>query len=276
MDAIGFQGALMRLQRWISSSIPFAAVALVSAAPMATAQQGMQLFEWSGQVDREVQIVMRGTDVRTQNIGASEPGRARARALTALPRQDGRLTLQVASGRGNVNVVQQPTSQNGYTAIIRVEDPGNGAATYRILGYWERYANGNDGRRDRDRDRGRGHDRDDGYNGRGNNGVNGSGRPNESMFHWTGNVDGELEIRIQNGRVSYRTVSGAQPTSIRSNNGFMNVPRTDASVGVVRNQGRGSVSVIQQPSPRNGYATVIRVRDPEGGFGYYDFDLMWQ
>ena len=45
---------------------------------------------------------------------------------------------------------------------------------------------------------------------------------------------------------------------------------------VVQNQGRGSVSVIQQPASWNGYTTVIRVKDPQGGYGFYDFNLIWQ
>jgi len=275
----------MNMQRWIQRSIPMAAVALVAAAPLAVAQQGQQLFEWTGQVDREVQIMMRGNNVRTTLVGPTEPGRARARAFSTLPRQDGRIDVQVMNGRGNVNVMQQPSAQNGYTAIIRVDDPSAGSAPYRIVGYWQPYANGdvyrnnrnnrNNRNRDRDYDN-RGRDGDDRYDRRNDNNVYTNGRPNQSMLHWTGNVDGELEIRIQNGRISYRNLSGAQPTSIRASNGYMNVPRTDASVGVVQNQGRGSVYVVEQPSSRNGYTTVLRVRDPQGGYGYYDFDLMWQ
>ena len=253
-----------------------AAVALVAAAPFAGAQQGQQLFEWTGQVDREVQITMRGSQLSTNAIGPAEPGRARARAYSTLPRRDGQVQLQVVNGRGSVNIVQQPNPQNGYTMVVRVNDPTAGSAPYRIIGYWQGSSNGdvyrnNRGRGDRDR-----HDNRDNNGRNGNNGVYGNGRPNESMLHWSGNVDGELEIRIQNGRVTYRNLSGAQPTSIQSNAGYMNVPRTDASVGVVQNQGRGSVSVLQQPSARNGYATVLRVRDPQAGYGYYDFDLMWQ
>ena len=268
----------MSMQRWLQRSLPFATVALVAAAPMAMAQQGQEIFEWNGQVDREVQIVIRGNDVRTNRIGANEPGRARVRSISNLPRQDGQISIQVLNGRGNVNIVQQPSNSNGYTAIVRIEDPSGGSAPYRVIGYWQTYANG-DVYRDRGRGRGRDRDHD---RGRGNDdryprgGVYGDNRPNQSMLHWSGNVDGELEIRIQNGRVLYHNLSGNQPTSIRVNNGFMNVPRTDASVGVSLNQGRGYVNVIEQPSARNGYSTVVRIRDPQGGYGYYDFDLMWQ
>jgi hypothetical protein len=69
---------------------------------------------------------------------------------------------------------------------------------------------------------------------------------------------------------------GAQPTNIRADRGSVNMPRTNATLNVVQNQGRGSVSVIQQPAQWNGYTTVIRVKDPQGGYGFYDFNLIWQ
>jgi hypothetical protein len=40
--------------------------------------------------------------------------------------------------------------------------------------------------------------------------------------------------------------------------------------------GRGSVSVVQQPSSYNGYTAVIRVYDPRPGYGDYGFDLNWR
>jgi hypothetical protein len=275
----------MKLQRWIQRSMPMAVVLLSGATPVVLAQGGGQeLFEWRGRVDREVQVVMRGRNVRTDRIGQTEPGRARIREIGSLPRQDGEINVRVLDGRGRVDVIQQPRAQNGYTAIVRIVDPRSGSDSYRLTAYWQSYSNGeyvgkNRGRgrgRDRDRDNGgdiyRDRDRDDGGydNGRYDR------RSGQSMLHWSGNVDGELEVRIQNGRIDYRTLSGAEPTSIRADRANLNVPRTNASVAVVQNQGRGTVSVTQQPSSWNGYTTVIRVRDPQGGYGFYDFDLMWQ
>lgn len=39
---------------------------------------------------------------------------------------------------------------------------------------------------------------------------------------------------------------------------------------------RGTVDVIQQPDARNGYTTVIRVRDPEKGRGTHRVAAYWQ
>jgi hypothetical protein len=265
----------MSMQRWIQRSIPLATIALIGAAPMAVAQAGQEVFRWNGPVDREVQIVIRGSELSTRRIGSNESNRARARVTMQLPRRDGQLIVQTLNGRGDVEVIQQPSSQNGYTAVVRIQDPRSGSDNYQLVGYWESYSNGEI--IGRGRGRGRGDDRNGGiYRDRDNGGYNNGRIGNQSLMHWSGNVDGELEIRIQNGRVDYRTLSGAQPTSIRSNLGTGSMPRSNATVSVSAAQGRGSVNVIQQPSSFNGYTTVIRVRDPQGGYGFYDFDLIWQ
>lgn len=265
----------MKMQRWFERAILVAAAMLAGAAPMLFAQ-GQQLFEWSGRVDREVQISMRGNRVSTRSMdNNSFDARERSRVFSSMPRQDGQVIAQVSSGRGRVDVIQQPSSQNGYTTVVRIQDPGSGSENYRVTAYWQPYANGEYGGRNR------GHEV---YGGRGpGNGQNGglgqvgqgSQNGNRSMMHWSGNVDGQLEIRLQNGRASYRTLSGAQPTAVRMSMGNMSMARGNA-VSIAQNQGRGSISVIQQPSSSNGYVTVIRINDPQGGAAYYDFDLLWQ
>ena len=271
----------MRTQRWIQRAIPLAAAALVGATPALFAQwgrtqnQGQELFEWAGRVDREVQIVMRGNQLSTRNVGNTETGRARTRVMMQMPRQDGEGVAQVLNGRGNVDVIQQPTSQNGYTTVIRIVDNAGGSDNYRVTAYWQNYSNGDVVGNGNGRARGR--NRDNGvYDNRDRTGGIYGQNSNQGILHWSGNVDGELEIRIQNGRVTYRNLTGAQPTSVRADGGNMSMPRNDATVSVAQGTGRGSVYVIQQPSSNNGYTTVVRVRDPQGGYGYYDFDLVWR
>jgi hypothetical protein len=254
----------------------------MAAAPSAFAQ-GQEVFEWNGRVDREVQLSVRGNQVAMRDLRNGETGRERSRVMMQLPRQDGQLFVRLLNGRGSAQVIQQPSSRNNYTATIRIQDPSNGADDYRVAGYWQRNANGDVyGRNRNDRDNhdydrdGRGRDRDDrGYPERDRNGVGNGQYNNQSMLHWSGNVDGELEIRVQNGRVDYRTLSGAQPTSVRADRGN-SAARNAGRVAVAQNQGRGSVTVLQQPASNNGYTTVIRVRDPQGGYGFYDFNLITQ
>jgi hypothetical protein len=288
----------MNMHRWIQRSLPAvvtAGLAVASTGQIASAQwdrqnqdrYGEELFEWNGSVDREVQVVMRGNQVWTNRIGQTEPRNQRSRTNRALPRQGGQVVVRVENGRGDVDVVQQPSAQNGYTTVVRIRDPRSGSDRYRVTAYWEGYSNGDYGRnrgrangRDangHDRDRDGIDDRDEIYRRRDPDNDGRYGRSGyQSLLHWSGNVDNEIEIRIQNGRAETRTLSGAQPTSIRVSAGNSTVPRSDAQINVMQNQGRGTVSVVQQPSQWNNYTTVVRIRDPQGGYGYYDFDLTWR
>ena len=274
----------MKSQMWVVRMVPVASALVMAAAPVAFAQyggSGSELFEWNGRVDREVQVVMRAGRVWTNDIGRTEPGRERSRVMESLPRRDGQVTVRLVNGRGDVDVIQQPTSQNNYTTIVRIQDPRSGSDNYRLVAYWQAYSNGDVYGRNRGRDdiyRGRGRGRD---NGRGNDPSNGGYYPggiygNNTMLHWSGNVDDDMEIRIQNGRLSYRVLGGKNPTSIRADQANLNTPNGARGVSVVQNQGRGTVVVTQQPSSWNGNTTIIRIRDPQGGYGFYDFSLMWQ
>ncbi len=240
----------------------------VSMAWQATAQQ-REVFEWSGPVDREVQITMRGRSLSTSNVGNNEPGRARSTVTSMLPRQDGEITIQVLSGRGTVDVIQQPTSANNYTAVVRIRDGESGAARYRFNALWQPSSAGEVGP-PYGRGRGRGRDRDRVYNP--NNDVY-AGTGNRSALVWSGEVDDNLNIRVRPTGVEYSTLSGKVPRAVSSN--FRGLPQTNARLAITNLSGRGDVTIIQQPTSANGYTAVIRVRDPQPGYGSYSFSLIW-
>lgn len=258
-------------------SLPLSAAALAVSASSLFAQ-GRPLFDWSGRVDREVRITMRGRDARTQMADRSPFPSQRLNVETALPQRDGRVTVRVQDGRGDVDVIQQPSARNDYTAIVRIRDRSSGVDDYRLTAYWmpDEYGNGTwndrDGypnRPDRDRD-----DRDNGNWGRGNGGY-GRGY-DRSLVRWTGDVDDALEIRIQGNHIDYRTLSGKSVRHVRADFANGGLPRNDVQVVVTDQTGRGSVSVVQQPSSWNNYTAVIRVYDPRPGYGAYSFDLGWR
>jgi len=261
------------------------AIPLLAAGAPALMAQNRTLFTWTGRVDREVQITMRGRDVWTNRTDRDD-ARGRVSVESALPRTDGYVRVQTLDGRGDVSVVQQPSASNGYTTIVRVRDRSSGSDRYRLAAYWDsRYSdnrggyggNGGYGRRGDDDNGGwqRGSDnvpsridpRDRSNGGWNNgNGSYGSG----AALRWSGNVDGEIEIRLQGRRMDERVLSGGLIRDERSSVG--NMPNRDAQLVISQRSGRGSVYVAQQPSAYNGYTAVIRVRDPQGGYGYYDFE----
>jgi hypothetical protein len=98
----------------------------------------------------------------------------------------------------------------------------------------------------------------------------------QELFEWAGRVD--REIRIQAGRGSAQIIN--MGSNERNNGGrfrSMNLlPERDGTVTVQVLEGRGRVDVIQQPSRRNGYTTVIRMRDPDGGAARYRIAAYFQ
>ena len=144
----------------------FTALSLAGAAGTEAhaAPVDRQLFTWTGRVDREVYITMRGRDIRTSGVDAGLPNRARVNQ--SLPRDRGDVQVRLLDGRGEVRVVEQPSARNGYATTIRISDPRGGADSYRVAAYWsdgdwydDRYDRDRD-RRDRDRDRERDRERE--------------------------------------------------------------------------------------------------------------------
>jgi hypothetical protein len=266
--------------------LPLSAVLLLAAAPVVSAQD-RQLFVWTGRVDREVRIAMRGRNVWTE-ASRTDDGRNRAEVSSALPRNDGYVRVRTLDGRGDVDVVQQPNVRNDYTTIVRVVDRSSGSDRYRVSAFWQPgYSDDRGGwRRDGDHDgyppRVEPRDRDGGWSRDGGNGGNGgyggyggSGSYSHTVLHWSGAVDTEEEIRIQGRRADSRALGGSGSRDVRSDMQG-GLPQRDMQLVINQRQGRGQVFVVQQPSAWNGYTAVIRVRDPQGGFGFYDFDVDWR
>ena len=263
--------------------IPLSVAAVAVSASSLFAQQGRPLFDWSGRVDREVRIMMHGRDARTETASRSPVTRSRIDVSTPLPQRDGRVTVRVQDGRGDVDVVQQPSARNDYTTIVRIRDRSSGMDNYRVTAFWMPDSNGNGPWNDRDDypnrpgrdDR---NDRDDrGDWGRGNGGYgNGNNGYARNVLRWTGDVDDVAEIRIQGDRVEYRSLNGKSLRNVRANLASGGLPRRDVQVMVSDQYGRGSVSVVQQPSSYNNYTAVIRVNDPRPGYGDYRFDVSWR
>jgi hypothetical protein len=171
---------------------------------------------------------------------------------------------------------------------VRVSDRRAGSDDYRLVAYWEsRYRNGSyDRRRHGDDD-----DDDDDWhrnngvpprveprdrgNGSWNNGNGSWGYSSGTALRWSGHVDNEIEIRLQGRRFDERTLAGGEPYDQRSTV-VDGLPIRDAQLLIVQRQGRGTVYVAQQPNAYNGYTAIIRVRDPQGGYGYYDFDVQYR
>lgn len=108
---------------------------------------------WSGEVDDTATIAITGRNVRTtSNLGGIRNQRQNLRG--GIPRDDVRVRLDRNEGRGTVRVIQQPSSRNNYTTLVRIEDKSGGRDRYSFTLEWdERFDTGRDQGRGRDRDR---------------------------------------------------------------------------------------------------------------------------
>jgi hypothetical protein len=220
-------------------------------------EQERQLYTWRGVVDDETRIYMRAGRIESQVVnGSVRRSSGRVSRANPLPRREGMVRVQLIEGRGRVHVIQQPTADNDYTAIVRIKDSQGGAGSYRLATFFDPTTSVSR--------RGRIWDDVGGE-------VSGT-----SVFRWSGNVDGDLRIALRRGQIGYEVASGQQPRDVRSRVLSTQIPRDDVQLMVSLRQGRGAVQVLQQPSQFNNYTAIIRVVDPQGGYGYYDFDLMWR
>lgn len=90
------------------------------------ARSGDRVMHWTGTVDREIRITMRGASADYSVASGGYPRSVQANVLRALPRRDGYLEVFLRQGRGTVQVIQQPTRYNNWTAVVRVFDtPGS-------------------------------------------------------------------------------------------------------------------------------------------------------
>jgi hypothetical protein len=102
-----------------------------------------QVYRWQGLVDKEVRIQLQGGRAYIQPVGNREVRNGNGQMLGGLPHEDGVLRIERIEGRGDVDVIQQPSASNGYQATLRLRDPSSGAGNYRIVAYWQPLYNNN-------------------------------------------------------------------------------------------------------------------------------------
>lgn len=226
-------------------------------AATALLAQDRPLLTWTGRVDKEVQITIRDTSISTSIVGGAPVAVRYSDVKDRLPRRDGTVRVELDYGRGDVDVIQQPSATNDYAAIIRIRDKSTGKDNYQVKAFWnpksgeDRYSTGAATAR-----------------------ANADVKPANTL-HWTGSVDRELKVEWRGLDVQSRNQNGEAAREVHSSvtNGL---PGSDVRVELSVREGRGDVSIVQQPSSSNGYTAVIRVRDPQTGFGRYDFDVTWR
>lgn len=91
---------------------------------------------WSGTVDDNVQLLIRDDRIEVRTIGGSEYNNATYNFTSPLPRRRVNVSAVKLKGRGEVSVIQQPSRDNDFTAVVQVRDSGGGARDYELEVSW--------------------------------------------------------------------------------------------------------------------------------------------
>ncbi len=255
-----------------------------------TARQGQ--FDLRAQVDGSVDFYIQGDRITYQVLSGSPPVDAGSEYTQPIPRaRFASFTVEKKDGRGRVELRQEPSPRNNYTALIHIEDPSGGSARYHARLHWEigdpydagetirlpgaRPSPWESGRR------GEGRSRSDlpgerlsspGYQ----SGRISNDRSGELEFR--GRIDflDEAVLRIRGDEVYAETPPGRQIRDVRFN--FSQPIPTMRLRGVELEQldGRGELDLVEKPWEGNGYTAVIVIRDPSGRDDYYHFRLRWR
>jgi hypothetical protein len=81
---------------------------------------------WSGIVGGIDEVVLAGSSASVRHVEGDAVRDAKVSFSAPLPRAPTTVKILSASGRGKVDVTQQPAADNGYTAIVRINDTGKG------------------------------------------------------------------------------------------------------------------------------------------------------
>jgi hypothetical protein len=100
-------------------------------------------------------------------------------------------------------------------------------------------------------------------------------RPIIGRVSWRGRVDDRVHLTVQGSYIESKAISGTQ-YGVGNYNFTSPLPNRNVEVAVEKREGRGRVSVIQQPSRANSYTAVIEIVDSGSGARDYELDIVWR
>lgn len=198
---------------------------------------------WSGRVDDRVNVIIRGGSIYAETVSGNSVQLNNQNMNGALPRRSTTVTARKTNGRGDVTVIQQPNRSNNYTAIVQIYDRKGGSDTYGLEISWAGSSNVEEPYR-------------------------------SGSIRWRGRVDQTANIIISGSEVQTQDAAGTGISNVNFNiNGYL--ARRPGSITASKRNGRGSVTVTQQPSWENDFTAIVQVFDPSGGADNYEVDINW-
>jgi hypothetical protein len=91
---------------------------------------------WRGFVDKEVQLILRNRNLETRTISGAAYDNVNFSFTASIPTRNVSIDVLKKRGRGEVRVLQQPSRDNDYTAVVQILDEGSGAREYELEISW--------------------------------------------------------------------------------------------------------------------------------------------
>ena len=93
---------------------------------------------WRGSVDNKVHLTIRGDTLEQKAVEGSDTPLGTFSFTAPLPDQAVTVGVSRKEGRSKkIKVIQQPTAENAYTAIVEIHDNGGGARDYVLEIFWQ-------------------------------------------------------------------------------------------------------------------------------------------
>lgn len=93
-------------------------------------------MRWRGAVDDEIQIFVQSSEATAHVITGNSLGQGTSTFTSGLPRRSVTVILANTKGRGQVEIIQQPSPDNDFTAVVRIRDPKGGSSNYEFEIVW--------------------------------------------------------------------------------------------------------------------------------------------
>ena len=87
-------------------------------------------LRWRGTVDGESQLLVRRSDVESRALSGQPSSGTTFNFTSPLPRRAVDVRLEKKKGRGDVEIVQQPSRNNDFTVVVQIRDEKGGSGEY--------------------------------------------------------------------------------------------------------------------------------------------------
>jgi hypothetical protein len=93
-------------------------------------------LRWRGTVDGETQLLVRRSDVESRALSGLPASAITFNFTSPLPRRAVDVRLEKKHGRGDIEIVQQPSRNNDFTAVVEIRDKKGGSDDYEFELIW--------------------------------------------------------------------------------------------------------------------------------------------